>query len=245
MPLLVTVLCFLAFSSSRTPVPRPAMERLRQLGINQNAPTSEFRPALISQPLDTLLSIRVELFSFATTSGLVTAEDTLVSRRETRLSPLRHKLADDIISLLLCLKNNSRVPRSLLKNGTRCASYLESSRQSSSQTSSQPSEHSEPAPSQTNPSESGSPSLLSHAPLTVQPNDPFRLSLLMKDMNLLRNDVEILKQEISRLHRNQPPTAIDSCHVKVFFPSPNTLVFEPATVSNLLGCPSMQVPKVY
>ena len=63
-------------------------------------------------------------------------------------------------------------------------------------------------------------------------------------MNLLRNDVEILKQEISRLHRNQPPTAIDSCHVKVFFPSPNTLVFEPAAVSNLLGCPSMQVTRI-
>ena len=53
-----------------------------------------------------------------------------MSRRDTRKSQLRHKLADDITTLLHCLKNNSKVPRSLLKNGKRSADYLESSRQS-------------------------------------------------------------------------------------------------------------------
>ena len=66
----------------------------------------------------------------------------------------------------------------------------------------------------------------------------------MKDINLLRNDVEVLKHEVFRLHRDQSTTAIDSCHVKMFFPNSNTLVLEPAAVSNLLGCPSMQVTKI-
>ena len=164
-----------------------------------------------------------------------------MSRRDTRQNPL---------SLFLCLKNNSKVPWSLLKNGKRSARYLESSRQSlsqssqSSQTSSPSSPSLERMSSQMNPSESGPLPPPSQAPPTIQPNDSFRFLLLMKDINLLRNDVEVLKQEVFRLHWEQSTTAIDSCHVKVFFPNSNTLVLEPAAVSNLLGCPSMQVTKI-
>ena len=51
-----------------------------------------------------------------------------------KLKNVRHidLLADDITSLLYChgLKNNSKVPKSLLKNDKRSKSYFESSRNS-------------------------------------------------------------------------------------------------------------------
>ena len=114
-----------SFSSSSL-----TMERLREHGIDLNTPTSEYLHVLVSLSLETQLSIREELFKSAATSGLTTGGDVLVSRRDTRKNPLRHKLADDITSLLYCLKNNSKVPRSLLKNRKQSKSYLESSRNS-------------------------------------------------------------------------------------------------------------------
>ena len=221
---------FLLHSLFLVPVPSPTMERIRGLGIDLNALTSEFLPTLVSLPLDDLLSIREELFRSATMGGLAADGDSLVSRRDTRKNPLRHKLADDITSLLYCLKNNSKVPRSLLKNGKRSTTYLESSRQS------------ELVSSQTNSTTN------SHPPLTQPPpamllNDSVRLSTIMRDINLLRNDFNDLKREVSRLnHLNQSPAvAIDTCHIKVYFPGPSTPVLDPAAVSNLLGCPSLLV----
>ena len=125
------------------------------------------------------------------------------------------------------------MPRSLLKNGKRSSIYLDVSRQS------------ELTSSQTNSTGSAYPPQLSQAPPAAQPNDSSHLSLLMKDINLLRNDINDLKREVSHLHRqNQSSTAIDSCHIKVYFPGLNKLVLEPVAVSNLLGCPSMQVTRI-
>ena len=89
-----------------------------------SAPTSESLPVLVSLPPHSLLSIREEIFKDALALGLTHEGDTLVSRRGTRLNPLSTKLSEDIISLLICIKNESPVPRSLLKNGKRQKAYL-------------------------------------------------------------------------------------------------------------------------
>ena len=52
----------------------------------------------------------------ATSHGLTADKNALVSRRDTRKNPLCYRLADDIISLIVCLKNNSTVLSLLLKN---------------------------------------------------------------------------------------------------------------------------------
>ena len=96
--------CLLLLSLPPTlPRPSPIMERIRGLGIDLNALTSEYLPVLVSLPLENSLFIREELFKSATTSGLATYGDTLVSRRDTIKNPLHHKLADDITSVLHCL----------------------------------------------------------------------------------------------------------------------------------------------
>ena len=168
------------------------MDRIRGVGIDLNAPTREYLPVLVSQPLENL---RVELFRSASLSGLATDGDALVSRRDTRKSPLRHKLADDITTLLHCLKNNSKVPRSLLKNGKRSADYLESSRQSEL-TSSQAFSTTASSPPPTPP------------PPAILPNDSVRLSVIMKDINLLRDDINDLKREVAHLNCHIQPSPL-------------------------------------
>ena len=118
-----------ASSSSLRRAPS-TMDRLQELSIDYNAPTSEYLPVLFSFPVHTLLSLRDELFQFAASRGQTTEGDILVSRRDTRRTSLSLKLAEDAIALTICLKNNTSVPRSLLKNGKRRKDYLQQSRQS-------------------------------------------------------------------------------------------------------------------
>ena len=80
------------------------MEQIRELGVDLNAPASEYLPVLVSLPLQDSLSIRDDLFKCASALGLAAEDDVLVSRRDTRKNPLCHKLADDIVLLLHCQK---------------------------------------------------------------------------------------------------------------------------------------------
>ena len=124
------------------------------------------------------------------------------------------------------------MPRSLLKNGKRSADYLESSRQSEL-TSSQAFSTTASSPPPTPP------------PPAILPNDSVRLSAIMKDINLLRDDINDLKREVAHLNcQAQPSPHIDTCHIKVYFPSPCTPVLDPTAVSNLLGCPSLLVTRI-
>jgi len=57
--------------------------------------------------------------------------DVPVSRKVSKNKSLPMKLSEDICTLLVCLKNNSTIPRSLVKNGKRDREYLANSRVSS------------------------------------------------------------------------------------------------------------------
>ena len=215
------------------------MDRIHELDIDCNAPTSEYRPFLVSLPLHTLLSVREELFLSAASYGLTADGNVLVSRRDTRKNTLCHKLADDIISLIVCLKNNSTVPRILLKNGKRRRDYLDSSRLSEFAANFQQ----EPPPMA---------SLSSHpdAPRPAVPtsvSEAVRFSSVMKEVNMLRSDVEGPKREASsqsRDNQSQPSSAFDTCHVKVYFPSLTSPDLTPVDVSRFLGCPVLLVSSI-
>ena len=202
---------------------------------------SEYQPVLASLPLHNLFSIRDELFLSAASRGLTAEGDVLVSRRDTRKNPLCHRLADDVIALTVCLKNYSPVPRSLLKNGKRKKDYLELSRQSEIVVNSQ--------------LEPPATAASSSCPVTPRPApaesvsvcDTVRFSSMMREINLLRSDVNGLKRDVSLLNRNcqsQPSTALDTCHIKVYFPSPASPVLNPVQVSRLLGCPVLLVTRI-
>ena len=77
--------------------------------------------------------------------------------------------------------------------------------------------------------------------------DTVRFSSMMREINLLRSDVNGLKRDVSLLNRNcqsQPSTALDTCHIKVYFPSPASPVLNPVQVSRLLGCPVLLVTRI-
>ena len=93
------------------------MELLKSLKIDVDGPSSETLGNLTSLSLDTSLSLREELFKQALTLNLASDNDSLVSRRDSRKKPLGIKLAEDVVTLIGCIKNSQVVPRSLLKNG--------------------------------------------------------------------------------------------------------------------------------
>lgn len=228
------------------------MDRLQELGIDYNAPTSEYLPVLSSFPIHSLLSLREELFQSATSRGQTTEGDILVSRRDTRRTSLSHKLAEDTIALMICLKNNTPVPRSLLKNGKRSKDYLQHSRQSQTELSSQLTPSSPNSLSQcpvSHPANSDSSRVLNppHSTEPTSTNNSVRFSSLMREVNLLREDVNSLKRDVSSLARNcqaQPTTTFDTCHVKVYFPRCSSPVLNTAQVSHLLGCPILLVTQI-
>ena len=105
-----------------------AMKRLRSLGVNPNVPRSELVSVLSTQSTNYLLDLKQTFFEELAATHLIREGDELVSRRCSKSKPLPVKLSEDICSLLFCLKNNSHIPRSVLKNGKRDRSYLEASR---------------------------------------------------------------------------------------------------------------------
>ena len=211
------------------------MEKLRSLGLNPNAPKSELVPLLSSQPVDALLDIRDYFFAEAASSNLVPPGDELVSRRSVRGGkPLPQKLSEDVWSLMLCLKQNSVIPRSIVKNGKRGSSYLEASRLSSQ---SLPTPQSIPTPPpiesiRVPPSEPPEPSVVRNV----------GLSGIRFDLNAMKQEMVSLKRELRALTQNKsPPKAISACHINV---RPRSMSTSEQDLPNILGCPVLSASRV-
>ena len=237
LPLLLLSVCLLL-----APLFSAKMEKIHELGVDLNSPTSESLPLLISLPLHVLLTLRNEIFTEASSLGLTCEGDVPVSRRDSRLKPLNTKLAEDIISLLICIKNESPVVRTLLKNGKRRKYDLDASRRSEITNSQESTLSSQEA----SPDSSVVPSTASIPSLSSTLNESTRFSSLMKDINLLRNEVKDLKKDISLLHHQKQSTSVPStCHIKVSFPHhAPPLPPDPDLVKSLLGCPVLCVSRV-
>ena len=216
------------------------MELLKSLKIDVDGPSSETLGNLTSLSLDTSLSLREELFKQALTLNLACDNDSLVSRRDSRKKPLGIKLAD-VVTLIGCVKNSQVVPRSLLKNGKRSREYLDTQRKSEAALSSEP--------SGTPPNPSPSPPALSSQPQVIQSSESVsessRFMSIMKDLNLLKNAISDLEKSVSFLTKQSLPlTPPNFCHVRVDFPNPSCLSIDTASLSALLGCPTLATLRV-
>ena len=158
------------------------MDKVRQLGVDLNAPVSESVVILSSCSISQLLSVRSALFDDTVAHGLTCEGDVLVSRRDSRKNSLNSKLIGDISILLSSLKNNSSVRRSVLKNGKRSRRYLDASRAANHSLSTSETQTSSSSQSQVD--------------LTVHPtmnslSDSVRASVFMHDINSLKNDINV------------------------------------------------------
>ena len=233
------------------------MDSVQALGVDLNAPASESAATLTTLSLSQLLTIRSDLFSEAANLGLTSEGDELVSRRDTRKNPLNKKFADDVIALMFCLKNESAVPRSLLKNGKRSKSYLEASRYANTTSTTEPSTSggttdNVPGGTTDNIPGGSTDNVFLQANSTSSSNpmgESFRASLIMKDINHLKDEIKDLKKDIAILHRqsSQTPTVPSTCHIRILFPTSNSCVIiesDLGSVGNLLGCPVLSVTKI-
>ena len=216
------------------------MDSIRELGVNLNAPSSESLPILTSLSISQLLSIRDDLFTETANQGLTYDGDTLVSRKGSGKKPLNLKLAEDIICLLSCIKNESTVPRTVLKNGKRQKEYLDASRRANLTLSQDPT----PTQSQRSHDSDSAAAPGSTSSVSSTLSESVRASLIMKDVNLLKKDVDDLKRDVALLFHQKPSTPVPStCHICIIFPHRNPSL-ETDIISELIGCPALSVVRI-
>ena len=210
--------------------------------IDVGGPTSETLGNLTSLSLDTSLTLREELFKQALALNLAFDSDSRVSRRDSKKKPLGIKLAEDVVSLIGCVKNSQDVPRSLLKNGKRSREYLDSQRKTEATLTSEPSGTPQNVPSPTPPVPPSQPQVIQSSKSVSESS---RFTSIMKDLNLLKNAVSDLKKSVTSLSKHSlPSTPPNFCHVRVVFPNPSSLTIDIASLSALLGCPVLATLKV-
>ena len=172
------------------------MDSLNRLGISCHLIKSELLLALSSLSNQSLLEIRQALFADTIKSELAPDNRAMVTRSSTAANPLPTKLAEDIWTLLNCIKHKKTVPRTILKNGKRDRVTFKNS-QLSLIDADQVTSHSlsDPyAPEQSSPlTETATPG----APDVSHSN--FATSTLMKEMNIIKNEVRSLRSSINLL----------------------------------------------
>ena len=97
---------------------------------NLSVPKNEFISALTSQPSTVLFNLRTCLFEEAREKDLTHPTDVLVTRRCSPIRPITFIHAEDIWKLAISLSKSQRIPRTLVKNGKRSGSKLDSWRSS-------------------------------------------------------------------------------------------------------------------
>ena len=178
------------------------MEELTRNGISSSLPKGELIDALSKLHIVTLRSVRTAFFENTKSKGLCVSTAILVNRRDTAACPLSAKLSHDVWALMDCLRHNVNVPRSLLRNGKRDRSTFEASQVPTVDehllVSSMP-RHIEPSipPSQSCQQSSQVPSQL------LVSRETFATSTVMRELNLLKNEVRDIKSALSSLSCTQ------------------------------------------
>ena len=191
-PLLSILLFFLVWY--RTVVDN--MDELTRNGITPSLSKSEIMEALCKLPAITLKSVRTALFAETKSKGLcVPAAAILVNRRDTAACPISAKLSHDIWTLIDCLRHNINVPRILMRNGKRDRITFEASTISGPLL-----ESSFPMPTDQSSPPLPPPRLPSQLLLS---REVFATSAVMRELNLLKNEVRDIKSALSSLSRTQ------------------------------------------
>ena len=91
--------------------------------------SSELVTKLITLPISRLQQLRHDLFEDARTARLIHQHDVIVQRQKRANGPrIEQKLAVDIATLIYHLRNETSLPRTLLRNGKRSKLMYEQSR---------------------------------------------------------------------------------------------------------------------
>ena len=97
-------------------------------GVALNVSKSVFIEQLRTRSISVLLGIRKSAFSKAISAGLANPKDILVGRKESAINPLNIKLSEDIWTIMHSIRNDTIIPRTLLKNGKRSKQEYEEPR---------------------------------------------------------------------------------------------------------------------
>ena len=98
-----------------------------------NAPSCDIAKGLDDVNLESLNTLREELFNASKKQNLTDNRDVLVNRRDTVANPVRKKLIEDIFNLDRCVKNKEAIPRTLLNGGKRSKEDFEAIRNKNTQ----------------------------------------------------------------------------------------------------------------
>lgn len=90
-------------------------KKIKNFKIDLNNSSNEAIPAFSFLSLNRLPSFRQDMFDESLVWHLLSNGNVLVIERDSHKQSLGGKLIDNIISLVMCVKNNSIIPRSLLK----------------------------------------------------------------------------------------------------------------------------------
>ena len=169
------------------------------LGLTEQASKSEFLSTLSRLSNDSLLSLRASVFEACASLDLAPSNIPLVTRRGTAANPITDKHAGDIWTLTDCLRHKKSVPRVLLRNGKRDKTTHLNFQSSSSQATSMlsctitadlTSEVSQPSTAD----------LVGALP----PPSSVAISMIMKEINIIKNDLHSLKTSVSSLQDLHP-----------------------------------------
>ena len=109
--------------------------------------------------------------------------DVPVSRKVNKNKSLPMKLSEDICTLLVCLKNNSTIPRSLVKNGKHDREYLANSRVNSE--------------GMTRPTSINALQPIQSNPPTQASSQQVAASVTMKELNKVKDSLSTLKRDVT------------------------------------------------
>lgn len=212
-PILLCLCCLSTLSSVTEPASW-SMDELHKLGISTNCSKRELINNLSHLPVPSLKSIRSALFSSAISKGLCTPSCILVNRKDTPSNPIHSKLSSDIWTLIDCTRNETIVPRTLLRNGKRNRATFEASQVSDISSSvdsaaivqePQDTQAHIDSPSQVTQDHANTSPLNAQAQANTPPmsSEIFALRTIRKDVNKVMNDLRDLKRSISVISRTQ------------------------------------------
>ena len=117
---------------------------------------------------------------------MVSADRALVNRKDTAAKPLRIKLVEDVWTISDCLKHKKVLPRSVLRNGKQDRATFENTRISQSSAHHVPAKRDDKqGPDTQN--------------VTEVSQSNFALTTLMKDMNIIKNELQSLRSCVNSL----------------------------------------------
>ena len=173
------------------------MDALIDVGVNPDFPRENLIATLSKSCTEgSLRNMRANLFDTALSRGLAHPKDVLVKRLKRAVGPtLIVKYATDIADLCYAIRNEQLIPRTLLKNGKRSATFFLASRSKSSSNCRAP--HPDNTPQNPLQSNDGTQSFSNSPPPQDEQNEA--ITSLMRDLGSLRHDVTQLKSEVTSL----------------------------------------------